>query len=877
MSFKNVFLKCILLMVFISSTVAAAVPSAAQIEQFKRLPKAQQEALAKSMGIDLKSLNIGATTQPEVEELTPIVERPEQELLPFEFELEEDDELKPFGYDVFANAPTTFTPNLDVAVPNGYLVGPGDQVSVQIFGKENLEYTLPVTREGAVVVPNLGPFKVAGLTYAELKQFLKAKIEQRILGVNAVVSLSSLRSMRVFVLGDAYKPGPYILNSLASVTHALFAAGGISDIGSLRNIQVKRSGQLIKQVDLYDLLISGDSSNDVLLQAGDVVFVAPIGQRVSVDGEVRRPAIYEIKPGETFGQIMAMAGGALPSAFPKATRVERFGGNNLRSVINVDLNSPSDLKKMVKNGDLIFVNKTSELLEQSIEVIGAATRPGSYQWVPGQKIADVFPSFNAYLLEDADLNYSLIVREIDNARNIEILQFKLANAIKDPFSEDNITLKAQDKIIIFSNTETTLSLNKKTDDSQNHNQDGYVGKRNVKFEQQNSVEDEETKLLTELRNKSIEELTDGKDGEPTLVEELTDNARFKLLAPIIQKLKQQGASGKPMQLVEVDGQVKTPGIYPLARNASVSDLIAAAGGVTESAYLARAEITRNVIEQQKAGKLSINVNLENALNGITADNIKLLSKDRLNVHQIPAWTENHVITLKGEFVFPGKYTIRRGETLSDVIKKAGGFTEYAFVEGSVFTREKLKELEYENLKKLAADLRMEIASKTLTEGSDVAYAEAQQLLDDLTSIDAVGRLVVDLPKLVSDVNYDVLLENGDTLYVPTKNNSINVIGQVNVSTSHMFDDNLTVQDYITKSGGTKQRAEEDDIFVIAANGDIKVIEDANWFSDGDLDLKAGDTIVVPLDSDYTNNLTLWSAGTQIMYNLAVAIAAISGL
>ncbi len=856
MSLKNLLTKLFLTSTLLSSAVFAASPTAAQIEQFKRLPAAQQQALAKSMGVDLSALKMqaGAMQQQtqETEIVTPVVAR-EPELQVIESIDGEITELKAFGYDVFANAPSTFTPNLDIAVPESYVVGPGDNVSVQIFGKENLDYQLPVTREGQVVIPNLGPFNVVGLTYAEMKLFLGAKIQQRILGVNVVVSIASLRSMRVFVLGDAYKPGPYIINSLSSVTHALFAAGGISDIGSLRNIQVKRAGKLIQSFDLYDLLIQGDSSNDILLHAGDVVFVAAVGNRVSVDGEVRRAGIYEISNKETFADVIKMAGGLLPSSFPKATRVERYNDNNLRSVKNVDLANKADLAGLVKNGDAIHVLKTSDLFDQSIEVIGAVTRPGTYQWVQGQTINDIFPNFNAYLLAEADLNYSLIVREVDRARNIEVLQFKLSNAANNPESTDNIEIQARDRIIIFANTEMALSLNQKGDEI-------------------------DAELLAQLKGKGVEQLDDEKDSKPIIIEKLKDNARFRLLAPVIQKLKQQGASGKPMQLIEVDGQVKYPGVYPLAKNSKVSYLIAAAGGITESAYLARAEITRNTVDYEKAGKVSINVNLKDALANTLDADIALQSKDRLNVHQIPSWTENHVVSLLGEFVFPGKYTIRRGETLDDVIKKAGGFTEYAFPQGGVFTRAKLKRLEVQNLKKLASDLRMEIASKSLTEGSNIAYAEAQSLLADLTEVKPVGRLVINLPKLVNDASYDVLLENGDALYVPSTKTSINVIGQVHVSTSHMYDASISVDDYILKSGGVKQRAETDDIYVIAANGDIKIINSSNWFSTGTkADLQPGDTIVVPLDSDYTNSLTLWSTATQILYNTAVAVAAINGI
>jgi polysaccharide export outer membrane protein len=320
-------------------------------------------------------------------------------------------------------------------------------------------------------------------------------------------------------------------------------------------------------------------------------------------------------------------------------------------------------------------------------------------------------------------------------------------------------------------------------------------------------------------------------------------------------------------------------MYPLAQNARVSDLIAAAGGLTESAYIVRAEVTRNKIVNHMAQQNSIAFNLGAALAGENQENILLSSKDRLNIHQIPAWSENNVVELRGEFVFPGKYTVRRGESLADLINKAGGFTKFAHQEGSVFTRVQLRELEHQNLLKLTADLRIEMASKSMTDQDySQSYAEVQQMLADMANVQPVGRLVLDLPKVMNDDKYDVLLAGGDVLYVPTMKNSVNVVGQVQVTSSHIYDVNLSADDYLAQSGGSKKRADEDRIYIISANGSIKMMDSGNWFtSDAGDNLKPGDTIVVPLDAEYMNNLALWTSVTGIIYNSAVAIAAISGI
>jgi polysaccharide export outer membrane protein len=323
---------------------------------------------------------------------------------------------------------------------------------------------LTVNREGQVTFPAHGPINVSGLSFIEMKQLLTSTIKEKIIGVDVAIGIASLRSMRVFVLGDAFKPGPYTLSSLSSMTHAIFAAGGVSDIGSLRNIQLKRAGRLVSTLDLYDLLINGDSRGDLLLQSGDVVFIPPKGDNISVEGEVRRPAIYELQRNTTFKDVVTMAGGLLPTAFAKTTRVERYNQNALKNVLNLDLSNAKDLAKTVKAGDVVHIMKSAEIFSQSITVIGAVNRPGKYQWQSGRRLSDLFPSIDSHLLPSADINYGLVVREVDSARNIEVLQFDLAKALDSVTSNNNLLLKESDKIIIFSNMTKLVDDNIDLDD-----------------------------------------------------------------------------------------------------------------------------------------------------------------------------------------------------------------------------------------------------------------------------------------------------------------------------------------------------------------------------------------------------------------------------
>ncbi|GLX86642.1 sugar transporter [Thalassotalea loyana] len=879
----------------------AAQINQAQIEQFRKLPKAQQEALAKQYGVDLSSITSAQNSTTEVVEDTPVQPRQienqqsnydDDELKLSEDGIEVEAALKPFGYDVFANEPMTFEPNMAISVPDNYIIGVGDEIKIQTFGKESNSYDLVVNREGKIIIPELGPYQVSGLSYSDLTAFLKAKIAERVIGVEAVVSLSKLRSIRVFVAGEAYKPGPYTLNALSSMTHALFAAGGINTTGSLRNIQLKRAGQIVGEFDIYDLLINGDSSNDLLLRSGDVLFIPAKGAEVAIEGAVRRPAIYELKNNENFNDIIKISGGLLAQAYKDSVPVERYH-KSLKTIISIDLNDNNDSLLKVKNGDHIQVMKNSDMFSQSVMLIGAVARPGKYQWKPGHKITDLIQSVEMSLLPHADLNYSLIVREVDLAKRIEVLQFSIADALTNTVSEQNLELHSRDKVIIFSNVDK-LASEVLTLDKFAFSQESLLAKEKLlakhKYNDKNfwakygdgdfvAPENSANAGVTEVLNSSINDIAQIKDKKEIDVRKLGMFSRQRLLVPIINRLRSQSSGGEVLKLVEVDGQVKFPGIYPLPVKGNVKSLIVAAGGVTESAYLDRADITRSMLDNAKATKRSFSIDLSSAFDDADNSMYKLNSKDRIYVHQIPEWSENHIIELKGEFVFPGKYTIERGETLSDIIQKAGGLTEYAFAEGSVFTRKKLKELERENVERLADDLRVEMASKSLTEdGLGVSYAEAQSLLADLTNLDPLGRLVIELPRVLTEDNYDVTVENGDVLYVPTKKDSINVIGQVQVTTSHMYDPSLEAVEYIERSGGMKKRADEDRIYIVKANGTVELVGQESWFSNRAEDqMQPGDTIVVPLDSGYMTNLTLWSTATQIIYNTAVAIAAISGI
>ncbi|MBQ1784363.1 MAG: SLBB domain-containing protein [Gammaproteobacteria bacterium] len=893
----------------------AATPTAQQIEQFKKLPKAQQEALARQYGIPLNAL--GGTAMPTAEPVDPI----SVSARPDAFSAEPDfsnllavepapDVVKPFGYDLFAGAPSTFAP-LDYApVPANYILGPGDGLRIQILGKEPAIHDLLVNREGDLDFPDLGPINVAGLSFDEAKTVIADQLQQRMIGATAHVTMGQLRPIQVFVMGEAWQPGSYTVSALSTITNTLFAAGGVKPMASLRNIQLKRAGELVATLDLYDLLIDGDTTNDLMLKPGDVVLVPTVGQTMTVDGQVRRPAIYEIKKSETISDALRFAGGWLPDGYPAGATLERYGARNQRQVETLNLAAAKAGGRAVKDGDRLTIPATSSRFDANVTVIGAVVRPGGHAFVEGMRLTSLIDSPTGDLLAEADLDYTLIVRERNIRGDIDVIQTSLGDAIEAPGGSADVRLQARDKVLVFSRHErkpkdlteldqfagTSEQLQKRRDEMlEARKADNIYWKEYLAefFGLDSNVETLEQDIDTKLKElkvseRSLEQMiaaVDEQGGDIGDVRDARDFSRSRLLAPVISSLERQAGAGDPVQLVEISGAVKYPGIYPLPSNGKVGDLIKAAGGLTEIAFTGNAELTRTeLVGDQQARVTHLRFNVASALTGALSDNLALASKDRVIIQTLPEFIADSTIELVGEVRFPGTYAFGRGETLSDVIERAGGFTDQAHMSAAILTRESIRKQEMEYIERISEDMRKELASMSLRTstgaGQLVDYSQLQQLMNDLTRIKPVGRLVVDVPALMNgDSNNNVRLEPGDKLYIPAFRNIINVVGQAQLPTTHLYQPGTTVDDYLRLSGGLKRQADDDRIYVLKANGAVRMPNSGFWFSAASSDsmLEPGDTIVVPLDVNYRDNLTLWTNVTQILYNTGVAVAAIAAV
>lgn len=867
MFFKRVFA---MILVFFTSATLAFTPTPEQIEQFKKLPKAQQEALAKQYGVDISSLNSVTNKSQVKSEIESSVNKRDAEKNTSNNDSTLDptkEPLKPFGYELFAGEPTSFAPPENPIVPEEYVLGRGDSVNINFFGKETASHTLTIDNEGRLAIPNFSPVQVAGLKYSELKSLIKEKIAKEAIGLNVFVSIAQLRPISVLVVGEAYKPGRYLLSPLSTTTHALYASGGLSEIASLRNIEVKRAGKTIATLDLYNLLLDGNTEGDVSLRSGDVVFIPSVGPQITVEGAVKRQGIFEITEIDTQASLLKMFGGFKENAFTKGVQVRRIVDGSVTRAITADFStSSSDFKP--QSGDVLTVKEVNNHVNDSITLIGAVVRPGLYEWSQGITLNQLFPNIRDDLLPQVDYDYAIIAREKSISGDIEIIQFSLADA----FTNKNTVLEKNDEVYIFSrfqlksNEEQALENLALTEEQK-------LQQHKVKlwhqYEYQNftsKMADFETTVQDMLETDSSEEQIDEK--------EYATFSRSALLKPILKRLQFQESTLNKSNVFEVIGQVRFPGAYPLPVDATIQDAISASGGLLESAFTEKAELTRFTSSgDSQFNHIDLNINQESALKH------PLKPKDTLNILMQPNWHEGYKVTLEGEVRFPGTYTVNRGETLQNVIKRAGGLSEYAEPKAAIFTRKSIKEQEQLQLAKLSDELRKDIASKSFQKSigmnSSISYDEMNKLLKDLASVKAVGRLVIDLPDILAKRD-TLVLQDGDALYIPGKQDSVSIIGEVNYASSHLYKAGVSIDQYLELSGGVKDRAKEDQIYVIKANGAVFIPKSSGWFSvNYQNELEPGDTIVVPMDASHMDNLTLWSTATQIFYQLGVGIAAIA--
>ncbi len=791
-------------------------------------------------------------------------------------------QLKQFGYELFAGVPSTFAPATDVPVPSEYVLGPGDELEVQLFGQKSSLFTLVVDREGSVSFPDIGPLTLAGMSFSQARAYIAQQVGDKMVGITASISMGKLRSIRVFALGDVERPGSYVVSGLATLSHALFVSGGVKKIGSLRHVQLKRQGKVIVTLDLYDFLLQGDTSKDVRLMPGDVVFVPPIGKTASIAGEVVRPAIYELKGSVDVADMVKLAGGFLPKVYREEALLERINDSGNQSVKSFSLEGKG-LKVGVQNGDVIKIFSTLNFEENPVMLIGNVKRPGKYAWKKGMHLSDLIKN-ESMLLPETYMQYGIVEREAKGNREPEIIRFELNNVFSKNNANGDLLLSPRDKVFVFHRSnfriapKISISGSVKTPGE-------YVLKKNmhlidVLLAAGGLLRDSDMTEAELYRTDAVTKAVDVIRFDLSAV--MSGGDKSNILLKDLDRVVVHSIWEKQQQYkVRVSGEVNHPDEYVFVDNhMRLSDLIFAAGGVTEMAMLHKGEITRyTVVDGEERESRHMEVDLSKALAGDEYANIILQPYDTLTVRRLSNWRSAEHVSILGEVKYAGTYPIEDGEKLTDLLKRAGGFTDKAYLKAAVFTRESIKVEQQKQINDMVSRMEAEIAQLDMASGQikdailqknqQANLAAARRVLEQMKQTKALGRLVIRLQDITELENgvFNLTLKDGDTLHVPQIPDQVMVVGQVYNTTALLYRKNYNVENYLDAAGGPTRMADKKRMYVVRADGYVERV--SSW---GNTDVYPGDAIVVPENLDNFSLLDSTLDWSRVLMQLGVGIA-----
>jgi polysaccharide export outer membrane protein len=800
-----------------------------------------------------------------------------------------------FGLDVFRN--TANQPDIvpmDLPVGPDYVVGTGDSLAIDLWGSMSQRLVQLVDREGRIALPQTGPLLVTGKNLGEVQLEVQRAMRSEFRDVSADVSLSRLRTVRVYVVGEVAQPGAYDISSLSTPLNALFAAGGVTPRGSLRSLKHFQGKQLVEQVDAYDLLLHGIRADLKRLENGDTLLVPPIGPQATVDGMVRRPAVYELLDEHSLAEVLELSGGILPAAALRHIEVQRLDAHEKRTMLTLDLASTTnreDLDKQlqafkIQDGDQVHIFPIAAYNEDAIYLEGHVLRPGRYSYKQGMKFTDLVSSYGDLLPEPAP-HYAEIIRLNAPDFHPTIESFDISAALANPASAP--ALKPLDTVRIFSRFDfehppevwvggEVRSPGSYRTSGEAHLRDAIYLAGGITLDAAlDSAQLFRTQADGTMKILSVD-LHEALGGNPV------DNI---ILQPRDRLLVHRTLAKVDAPTVDITGEVAKPGRYPLTANMRVEDLVGVAGGLKRSAFADRADLTRFAAGNGSGDRLE--VKLAAALSGDVNENVPLRNGDVLAIPRIPQWNDlGASVTVKGEVQHPASYGIQPGERLSSLLMRCNGFTPEAFPYGAVLLRQEVRELEMKSHLELVNRLKSEqVYLNALPESDAVqkeakltAIAETDTALQQLEAIAPVGRVVIHIPsdiQRLAKTPADIPLRDGDVLIIPKKTNYVLVSGQVFNPTAVSYLPGRNAKWYLSQSGGVTQVADRNAVFVVRADGSVLSAKNNSGFWMGDplsAVLKPGDLIVVPEKAPKIGprNWTALLQTVQVASSVALTIA-----
>ena len=683
-----------------------------------------------------------------------------------------------FGHNIFTNPNLTFEPNTNVATPVDYRLGPGDEVIIDVWGASEVTIRETISPEGSILVSNLGPVYLSGKTIREANEYLKEEFAKIYSGVSGdmpntqvKLTLGEIRSIQVNVMGEVAVPGTYTLSSFASVFHALYRAGGVNDIGSLRSIRVVRNGDVVADVDVYDFILKGKMKDDVRLQDGDVILVQPYQSLVQILGKVKRPMFYEMKPGEAANLLLDYAGGFTGDAYKNAIRVIRKSGREMQ-VYNVDDEEYATF--LMNDGDAVTVDAIIQRFENRVELRGAVYRPGLYQLDSKMNTVKQLVEKAEGVRGDAFLNRAILDREHEDLEH-EIIQLDMKGILNGTVAD--IPLQKNDVIYI----------------------------------------------------------------------------------PSIHDLKEEAT-------LTIHGEVANPGTYLYSENTTIEDLVIQAGGLLEAAATTKVEVARRVKDPKSTdfsnvvGQSFVFDLKDGLLVGEGSEDFHLEPFDEVYIRKSPAYFRQQNVMVGGEVLFSGNYALtKKNERLSDLIEKAGGVTPEAYVRGARLIRRMTED------EKRREQTTRRLASTGTQDSISVAMLE-------LSDFYSVG---IDLASALKSPGSDddLVLREGDILYVPEFVSTVKVNGAVMYPNTVTYKEGEDLKYYINQAGGFGNNARKKRAYVVYMNGTVSRLRSGNSKA-----IEPGCEIIVPSKErrEKMSPTEILSIGTSTA-SLATMIATISNL
>lgn len=643
-------------------------------------------------------------------------------------DMEEEKDTVPekviFGHDIFNSNELTFEPNVNVGTPQNYRLGPGDEVIIDIWGANEEHLRQVISPEGSIMIEQLGPVYLNGMTINDANQHIKNSFSKKYAGVNdsetdIKLTLGEVRSIIVNVMGEVETPGTFLVSPFSSVFNSLYLAGGINDIGSLRNIQILRNGRKVAGVDLYDFIMNGKSDGNITLQEGDVVIVPPYEQLVNITGNVKRPMYYEMRPEETIATLVDYAGGFSGNAYSDMIRLERHTGLE-NELYNVEKNNFNTYH--LQDGDIVTVGTVLDRYTNKVELQGSVLRPGMYAIGPNVSTVAELIGVAEGLKEDAFTGRALLYREGPELQ-LQVLAVDLGDILSG--KTPDIELRRNDVLVVSS------------------------------------------------------------------IDEIIDRG-----------------------FVTIQGQVAFPGEYPFAENYTLEDVILAAGGLLEGASTARVDIARRIVDPNATTQTLqtaeiFTVSIDKSLKKGTGSDFKLEPFDMILVRMSPGYESQQTVSIEGEVLFAGDYVIeRRNERLSDMVKRAGGVLEEAYVKGAYLER-KLSEAEYQARQEV---MRLAMQNQNDNDSIDLNKIEISDTYN-------VG---IDLEKALQNpgTHYDLVLQEGDRLFIPQIQSTVKISGDVMFPNAVLFEPGKKLKYYINQAGGYGERAKKNKAFIVYMNGTV---------------------------------------------------------